>query len=108
MAAPVSSRGPLGIPTEAILADERDSGAADEENVITTSRRQRPGMVVTIYAVTFGGCRRLVWTTAEELEELRPAADTEEHRMRSLAGRARTVLSNVGQDTSSWRPAPIR
>jgi hypothetical protein len=91
MAAPLSSRGPLGIPTQAILAGERDSGAADEENVITTSHRQRPGVVVTTYAVTFGGRRRLVWTTAEELEELRPVADTEEHRMRSLAGRARTV-----------------
>jgi hypothetical protein len=38
---------------------------------------------VTTYAVTFGGRRRLIWTTAEELEELRPVADTEQHHMRS-------------------------
>ena len=38
---------------------------------------------MTTYAVTFGGRRRLIWTTAEELEELRPVADTEQHHMRS-------------------------
>jgi GAF domain-containing protein len=37
---------------------------------------------VTTYAVTVGGRRRLTWTTAEELEELRPVADTEQHHMR--------------------------
>src|SRR6516164_5493034 len=39
--------------------------------------------VVTTYAVTVSGRQRLNWTTAEELEELRPVADTEQHHMRS-------------------------
>jgi len=30
------------------------------------------GLVVTTCAVTFGGRRRLIWTTAEKLKELRP------------------------------------
>jgi GAF domain-containing protein len=38
---------------------------------------------VTTYAVTLGGRRRLICTTAEKLEELRPVTDTEQHHMRS-------------------------
>ena len=37
MAAPVSPGDPLGIPTEAILAGERDSGAIGQQNAIPTS-----------------------------------------------------------------------
>ena len=37
MAAPVSLGDPLGIPTEAILAGQRDSGATGQENAIPTS-----------------------------------------------------------------------
>jgi hypothetical protein len=33
--AALSARDPLGIPTEAILASERDSGATGMENAIT-------------------------------------------------------------------------
>jgi hypothetical protein len=39
--------------------------------------------------------RYLIQTTAEEG---RPVADSEDDRMKSLADRARSVLSNVGQD----------
>jgi hypothetical protein len=35
---------PLGIPTDAILARKRDSGATGTKNALTTSRRWRPGM----------------------------------------------------------------
>jgi hypothetical protein len=95
---------PLGIPTEAILAGKRDSGATSKENPITTSHRLRPGM----------GCdhlrrhlRRAPTTDLDDCEELRPVADTEVHRMRSLAGRARTVLPNIGQDERLKQAAAV-
>jgi hypothetical protein len=37
VAASVSPGDPLGIPTEAILAGERDSGATGKQNALTTS-----------------------------------------------------------------------
>jgi hypothetical protein len=40
----MSLRDPLGIPTDAILARKRDSGATGTKNALTTSRQRRPGM----------------------------------------------------------------
>ena len=71
---------------------------------------------MTTYAVTFGGRRRLIWTTAEELEELRPVADTEQHHMRSGMDDQRFLNSyhnastppGEGADIGGHKPNPGR
>jgi len=97
---------PPGIPTEAILARTRDGGATGTRNALT---HEPPATawngIVTTYAATFGGRRRLIWTTAEELEELRPVADTEQHHMRSYAGRLNSGLARL-QHQCGGHPQP--
>src|SRR5215472_18027522 len=61
-------RDPLGIPTDAILARNRDSGATGTKNALVEPPAMAWNGFVTTYAVTCGGRRRLIWMTAEELE----------------------------------------
>src|SRR5215467_8902288 len=67
--------------------------------------------VVTTYAVTSGGRQRLNWTTAEELtaeelEELRPVADTEQHHMRSCMDDQRFLNSYHNASTPPGPDVP--
>jgi hypothetical protein len=76
-------RDPPGIPTDAILARKRDSAAIGQQNA-------QPRAASDDLEWVCDHLRRHLWralatdrTTAEELEELRPVADTEQHHMRS-------------------------